>query len=437
MILFLVGGLVFPLLIGASPFFHISPSRSSFSLLFVHPALAKGFYSQQTSLQNLQQSPTPTIKACHICGEEEKKEAVVHAILFWMATCGHCHYVLTEILPPLEEKYGTQLQILKIEVSSMEDFDRLYQAAQLYNIPKEKVGVPFLVIGDQVLIGSRQIPDELPGLIKMHLAQGGLNYPDKLRPLLPEIAEAEKAETSKVIQTTSTAAVAPLPFQLTLPTRVMPTSSQSFTTTPSTPMATQAVDSNPAASQRPQGFELALTLEIGMVLALIWSVWIVIRAFGSGRGFWRKPSWFNAIWIGIGFAASTYLAYVEIFLVKAVCGPVGDCNAVQLSSYSRLFGLIPLGVLGMVAYLAFILVWGIARQDGSSMAYWSRVAIFGMALFGVAFSICLTYLELYVINAICAWCLTSALMMTLILLWSTPVIITTRDKQNSAKVNEN
>ena len=41
-----------------------------------------------------------------------------------------------------------------------------------------------------------------------------------------------------------------------------------------------------------------------------------------------------------------YLTYVETQLVQAVCGPVGDCNAVQSSSYARLFGVLPVGVLG-------------------------------------------------------------------------------------------
>ncbi|MGB9640159.1 MAG: vitamin K epoxide reductase family protein [Anaerolineales bacterium] len=418
LLIFLLGGLVLALLTGASPLNHGSLSQASSWFSSDNLALAKGISAQLLSSQNLQLSPTPTFKACHICGEEEKKEAVVHVILFWMATCGHCHYVLTEVLPPLEEKYGQQLQILKIEVSTMEDFDRLYQVAQLYNIPKEEVGVPFLVIGDQVLIGSRQIPDELPGLIKAYLEQGGLNYPAILRPLLPEITEAEKTETAVGLQTTPTTAIAPLPFQLTLPANVTPAKEQSLTPMPLTPKATQALDENPSASPRPQGFELAFTLEVGMVLALIWSVWRAIRGLGSRRESWRKPSWFNALWIAIGFVAATYLAYVEIFMVKAVCGPVGDCNAVQQSSYSHLFGFIPLGVLGMVAYLALLLVWGIGRQNDSILAYWSRIAFFAMAFFGVAFSIYLTYIELYVIKAICAWCLTSALMMTLILLWS-------------------
>lgn len=81
--------------------------------------------------------PTPTIKACHICGEEiipeatptaaeaaKKDEAVVQAVMFWMDTCPHCHVVLEEVLPPLQQKYGDQLQIRLIEVKSEETWNQ-------------------------------------------------------------------------------------------------------------------------------------------------------------------------------------------------------------------------------------------------------------------------------------------------------------------------
>src|SRR3989304_8575151 len=99
---------------------------------------------------------------------------VVRAVMFWMEGCPHCHYVLEEVLPPLQEKYGDQLQIQLIEMATAEDVDRLYQTAAAFKIPKEQVGLPFLIIGDRALSGSDQIPVELPGLIEEHLTAGGL-----------------------------------------------------------------------------------------------------------------------------------------------------------------------------------------------------------------------------------------------------------------------
>ena len=91
---------------------------------------------------------------------------------------------------------------------------------------------------------------------------------------------------------------------------------------------------------------------------------------------------------------------------------VGDCNAVQQSPYAQIFG-VPIGVIGLVGYLAVLLLW-LLDQRFSGAIY--RRLLFWMALAGTAFSLYLTFLELYIIGAVCAWCLLSAVMM-LALLW--------------------
>ena len=107
-----------------------------------------------------------------------------------------------------------------------------------------------------------------------------------------------------------------------------------------------------------------------------------------------------------------YLAYVETAHVEAVCGPVGDCNTVQQSEYARLFGILPIGVLGLVGYVMILLAWGVERWANRQLSGYASLAIFGMAAFGLLFSIYLTFLEPFVIGATCAWCLTSAVVMT-------------------------
>jgi uncharacterized membrane protein len=86
---------------------------------------------------------------------------------------------------------------------------------------------------------------------------------------------------------------------------------------------------------------------------------------------------------GIGLLLAGYLAYVESTEVRAVCGPVGDCNTVQQSEYARLFGVLPVGVLGIAGYVAIGLAWSVNRigdRRASSLAW---VALTGMVLFGV------------------------------------------------------
>jgi uncharacterized membrane protein len=120
--------------------------------------------------------------------------------------------------------------------------------------------------------------------------------------------------------------------------------------------------------------------------------------------------------IGLGVAA--YLTYVETQSVQAFCGPVGDCNAVQASSYARVWGILPVGILGAVGYIAILAAWWIGRNNRGWISTNAPIALFGMALFGTIFSVYLTYLEIYVIKAVCIWCISSAIIITLLLLFS-------------------
>lgn len=106
----------------------------------------------------------------------------------------------------------------------------------------------------------------------------------------------------------------------------------------------------------------------------------------------------------VGAAISAYLVYVHYAGVEPICAASGGCEKVQSSKYAELAG-IPvalLGLLGYVAILAATLVPGeLARMAASSLA-----------IVGLGFSIYLTYLELFEINAICLWCVASAIAMT-------------------------
>ena len=117
----------------------------------------------------------------------------------------------------------------------------------------------------------------------------------------------------------------------------------------------------------------------------------------------------------VGSVVAGYLTYVEMRQIPAVCGPVGDCNTVQHSQYARLFGFIPLGVLGLVGYVAIILAWLVARFGKGQTSSFAALALFGMTLAGTLFSAYLTFLEPFVIGATCAWCITSAVIMAVLM----------------------
>ncbi|KPK92389.1 MAG: hypothetical protein AMJ88_11185 [Anaerolineae bacterium SM23_ 63] len=111
----------------------------------------------------------------------------------------------------------------------------------------------------------------------------------------------------------------------------------------------------------------------------------------------------------VGILVAGYLTFVETSGAEAVCGPVGDCNTVQQSKYAVLFGVLPVGLLGLIGYFLIFGAWVVARLDMDRLSDFASVAIFGMTAFGTLFSIYLTFLEPFVIGATCAWCLTSAI----------------------------
>ncbi len=99
-----------------------------------------------------------------------QNEPVVRAVLFYSPTCPHCHKVLNDVLPPLAQQYGDQLQILLIDVTTPGGRELYLAAAKAIPIPEDKRGVPALIVGNTLLIGDKQIPEEFPGIIEQGLA---------------------------------------------------------------------------------------------------------------------------------------------------------------------------------------------------------------------------------------------------------------------------
>jgi uncharacterized membrane protein len=136
-------------------------------------------------------------------------------------------------------------------------------------------------------------------------------------------------------------------------------------------------------------------------------------------GLW--PEWMFPALLIVGAAVAAYLSYVEVTGTQAVCGPVGDCNTVQQSPHARLFGILPVGVLGLMGYGAMFVLWIMVRSGSEEVGRRARLLLWAAALFGTLFSVYLTFLEPFVIGATCAWCLTSAVVMTLLLMASAPL----------------
>jgi cytochrome c biogenesis protein CcdA/glutaredoxin len=122
------------------------------------------------------------------------QEPVVRALLFWAEGCPHCHVVLEEVLPPLQEKYGEALEIKTLEVSTPENYELFLAAEEMYQVAADRRAVPTLFIGDHVLVGSYEIAEGLPGLIEEYLAVGGVDCLS-LSGLVKETATTEPTPT--------------------------------------------------------------------------------------------------------------------------------------------------------------------------------------------------------------------------------------------------
>ena len=114
----------------------------------------------------------------------------------------------------------------------------------------------------------------------------------------------------------------------------------------------------------------------------------------------------------VGLLISGYLTWVHYMGVTPVCiGGSGGCETVQTSSYAAILG-VPVAMLGLVGYSGLLLSALLRGEIGVYLG-------FLLALVGVIFSAYLTYLELFVIHAICEWCVASATIMVAALICAT------------------
>jgi uncharacterized membrane protein len=115
-----------------------------------------------------------------------------------------------------------------------------------------------------------------------------------------------------------------------------------------------------------------------------------------------------------GIFISLYLTLYKLGIIGELSCSIGSCETVNTSKYSRFLGL-PVAAWGLLFYLdvfALALIGTLPRfEDERAFS----IILVAEAVVGVLFSAWLTYLELAVIHAICIWCVTSAIIVTLIL----------------------
>lgn len=309
---------------------------------------------------------------------------VVQAILFFSPTCPNCHEVMNNDLPPLIETYGSQLEIANVDTTTNRGQQLYQEAIAEFQIPEDRRGVPTIIIGDTVLVGSLEIPELFPNLIVQSLEAGGTSWPT-----IPGIE----------------------------------TSIQEF------PLFGREEAEQPSVFDRIGRDPLGNGLAILVLGGMLYSLYHVVSGYQNRRRLRKRKerkaaaeaaytgrSWAIPILSIIGLGISTYLFYIGISESEAFCGPLGDCNAVQTSEYAKLFGIVPVGLIGVLGFAAILVTWLVGKFSDSERGASAAQTLLWLAVAGTLFSLYLTFLEPFVIGATCSWCLVSAALITA-LLW--------------------
>jgi uncharacterized membrane protein len=116
----------------------------------------------------------------------------------------------------------------------------------------------------------------------------------------------------------------------------------------------------------------------------------------------------------IGLFISAYLYLYKIGRIGTLACGAGECETVQQSPWSRFAG-VDVSLIGVAGYAGLLLVSLAALRPGRESGRQPAIILAALAAVGVAFTAYLTYLELFVIHAVCRWCVASAVIIVAIL----------------------
>ncbi len=377
--------------------------------------------------------------------------SVVYGVFFYSPSCPHCRDVITNHWPGIQSEFGDQLKVLFIDVTQADGSQIMSTAINAMNIQSN--AVPMLIIGSDVMIGSSDIPQRAPGVIRTGLNAGGVGYPPiphidiLFQSVLPAASPTPtETLTHALLEDPANIAALIVLFGLVIGIGVIGAAAWQFVRQHNRRLLGSIngafgcrmaligtlVGMVLSGSLILGSFEnpVTLVISIAVLSVFVYLAFYLFRTSSLGQ----LSSGLLPLFVVAGILVAGYLTYVELTLVEATCGVVGNCNAVQQSSYARILG-VPVGIIGILGYVAILFLWTMKRFKNER-----RIdgVLFIVALLGVGFSIYLTILEPFVIGASCLWCLTSAVIMG-ILLWMTApagldaMFTTSRSKEQHRK----
>jgi uncharacterized membrane protein len=115
----------------------------------------------------------------------------------------------------------------------------------------------------------------------------------------------------------------------------------------------------------------------------------------------------------VGVCIALYLTLYKVGVIGVLSCSIGSCETVNTSKWSMLLG-IPIAAWGLGAYVVLLLLAMVGSGDAHESNVTISRIIVALAGWSVLFSAWLTYLELFVIHAICIWCLSSGVLWVVI-----------------------
>lgn len=187
---------------------------------------------------------------------------VVRAVLFWSKECPACYIVVQEVLPPIERQHGDRLDIRRLEMTDPMSVDLYLAAARMLGLARDEMVVPLMVVGSEKLIGWREIRDRLPGLVRVHLAEGGLGWP-----AIPGL--------DRIVGLGAPPDILPEETSVSQPASLSP---------PASLPAASSMPRQPAIRDDPVGFTLALVVMAAMLGSLAYAFIALLSRRGPPRG---------------------------------------------------------------------------------------------------------------------------------------------------------
>jgi uncharacterized membrane protein len=136
----------------------------------------------------------------------------------------------------------------------------------------------------------------------------------------------------------------------------------------------------------------------------------------------KKLYWASIVFTVIGLAVSIYMTIYKLTDDDRMCAGSGGCSTVNSSPYAEINGF-PVAAVGVLGYLAILFVLVIEVKGARIFRQNATLVAFGLTLNAFLYTLYLIYLEIFVIKAICPFCVTSQIAMTILFMLSLARIV--------------